>query len=152
MDNQNIKSTFSPKSDLVLAEMMKKNNLEGGSVGFLLEKITMFFSRAELSEKEVISSIQKELGVSLKTAGQIAAEIKKILIPTLWNNLSQKEKDSLLHTKKAEEPEKTEDISPQKIAMPSDTKNNFDYKPPKKSMPPVNKKSDGPNKYREPIE
>jgi len=97
---QNIGSTFSPKSDLVRAEIMKKNNMEGSSTGFLLEKITMFFSRAEISEKEAITSIQKELGISQKVAGQIMVEIKNTLIPTLWNNLSQKDRESLSHIKK----------------------------------------------------
>ncbi len=156
MDNKNIKSTFSPKSDLVLAEIMKKNNLEGSSVSFLLEKITMFFSRAEISEKEMISSIQKEASVSQKVAGQIAAEIKNTLIPTLWNNLSQKDRESLLHTKQ-EVVEEIEETLPKKIPASSDIKNNFDTEPPKKTVPPVsaptvNKKSDGPDKYREPIE
>ncbi|MDP3882782.1 MAG: hypothetical protein Q8Q48_01870 [Candidatus Staskawiczbacteria bacterium] len=114
MDNQNIKSTFSPKSDLALAEMMKKYNLGGSPVEFSLEKITMFFSRAEISEKEMINSIQKEVGVSQKIAGQIATEIKNTLIPTLWNNLSEKEKESLLHVKK-EVAEETEEIVPEKI-------------------------------------
>lgn len=149
MGNQNIKSTFSPKSDLVLAEMMKKNNLEGNSVGFVLEKITMFFSRAEISEKETINSVQKELGVSKKTAEAIAVEIKDALVPTLWNNLPQEEKESLLHTKKLEELEK---IPTQEIPISSDSKKIFNFEPPKKSPPPVNKKTDGPDKYRETIE
>lgn len=144
MDDQNIKSTFSPKSDLTLAEIMKKNNLEGASVGFLLEKITMFFSRAEISEKEMTSLIQKETGVSQKIAAQIALEIKNTLIPTLWNNLSQEEKESLLHEKKVvvEETEETPKMA-------------FSLEPPKKSAPPtstVNKISDGPDSYRESIE
>jgi|SRR3989344_1439977 len=156
MDNQNIKSTFSPKSDLVLAKIMKKNNLEGSSVEFLLEKITMFFSRAEISEKEMINSIQKEVGVSQKIAGQIATEIKNTLIPTLWNKLSEKEKESLLHIKK-EVVEATEETLPQKIPASSDIKNDFGDEPPKKSVPPpsvptVNKKYKEPDKYKEPIE
>jgi len=157
---QNIGSTFSPKSDLVRAEIMKKNNMEGSSTGFLLEKITMFFSRAEISEKEAITSIQKELGISQKVAGQIMVEIKNTLIPTLWNNLSQKDRESLSHIKNevaTEGAEETEETLPKKIPTSSDIKNNLDVEPPKKSVPPssvpaVNRKSDGPDKYREPIE
>lgn len=139
MNDRNIRSTFSPKSDLALAGIMKKNNLEGSSIGFLLEKITMFFSRAEISEKEMISSIQKEIGISPKMASQIATEIKNTLIPTLWNNLSPEEKESLLHGKKV----KVGDVLSREKTMPSNAKKDFDYEPPKKSG--------GPDKYRESI-
>ena len=141
MDNQNIKSTFSPRSDLVLTEIMRKNNLEGGSVGFLLEKITMFFSRAEISEQEMISSIQKEVGVSQKIAEQMATEIKNRIIPTLWNNLSEKDREFLMHEKKpaVEAPEEiVQEKTPTKSAPPAST-------------PTINKKSSGPDRYREPI-
>lgn len=105
MENLNIISTFSPKSDLILSGIIKKYNLQKNFADFFLVKITMFFSRSEISEKEAISSIQKELAVSKKIAEQIMTDIKNAIIPTLWNNLSPEEKDILLHTKNVEEQE-----------------------------------------------
>ena len=127
---------------------------------YLIEKLTMFFSRSEISEKELIDSIQKELGVPQKTAKQIAEEIKNTLIPTLWNNLSQKDRGSLLYTKKQEEkPKEIKKTTSEKLPMSSDIENNLrlESELPKKSVPPlsaltINKKSDGPDRYRESIE
>jgi len=156
MDNQNIKSTFSPKSDLALAEIIKKYNLNNIDVKFLIEKLTMFFSRKEISDEEMTNSIQKESGVSQEVAEQIALEIKNTLIPTLWNNLSQKDKESLLHTRK-QTVEETEEIMPENIPMAPDIKKRLNNKSPKKStseplIPTVYKKSSKTDKYREPTE
>ena len=161
MDSQNIKSTFSPKSDLALSEIMKKNKLQGSSVEFLLEKITMFFSRGEISEKKMVDSVRKETRVPQKIAVEIATEIKNNIIPTLWNNLSEEEKEKLLHQKiqkkkpsvglnaeKKEAPRATKmklsNQAPQKI-------NSSNNKLPPKKSPPVNKISK-PDSYRESIE
>jgi hypothetical protein len=74
----------------------------------------------------------------------------------LWNNLSEKDKESLLHEKKVAV-EETEKIVPKKIPASTDIKNNLDEEPSKKSatmssVPTINKKSDGSDRYREPIE
>lgn len=96
MDTQNIASTFSSKSDLILADIMKKNNIKGDVAEILLTKFTMFFSRGEISEKGLIDSIQKELNTAPRMAEQIAAEIKNKLVPTLWDKMPKEERDSLL--------------------------------------------------------
>jgi len=100
MDLQNISSTFSPKSDLTLAEIMKKNNLDGNDIAeMILTKITMSFSREEISEKEMVDFIQKEVKISQQAAEQIAKEIRNNLIPTLWDKMPKEERDVLLRKK-----------------------------------------------------
>src|SRR3989338_5848137 len=98
MDFENISSTFSPKSDLILAGIMKKNNLgERGDIAeLILTKITMLFSRTEISEKEMIDSIQKELNLSQQTAKQIINELINDAIPTLWDKMPQEEREALI--------------------------------------------------------
>lgn len=98
MNTQNISSTFSSKSDIILSDIMKKNNLKGDIAEILLTKFTMFFSRGEITEKELIDSIQKEINVPPQTAKQIAVEIKSNLIPTLWDKMPKEERESLLAT------------------------------------------------------
>jgi hypothetical protein len=111
---QNISSTFSTKSDLILSEIMKKNNLNGEVAEILLTKFTMFFSRGEISEKEMIDSIQKEIEVSQKTAEQIVEEIKNNLIPTLWDKMLQGGEKSVINDKKIEK----KDYAFEKIKKP----------------------------------
>jgi len=163
MDDQNIKSTFSPKSDLVLSEIMEKNKLQGRSVEFLLEKITMFFSRGEISEKKMVDSVRKETGVPQKIALQIVTEIKNNIIPTLWNNLPEEEKEKLLHQKmpgKTPSP-KLDTEKSEKKGVPKNPKiephnqvvqkRRLSNKLPPKKSPSLNKISK-PDSYREPIE
>ena len=189
MDLQNISSTFSPKSDLLLSEIMKKNNLDGNDIAeIILTKITMLYSREEISEKETVDFIQKEVKVSQQVAEQIAEKIKNNLIPTLWDKMPKEERDALLRkregaplpvTKKpdfpnVEENEKflnknkppitskepldtTQDDNIKKPIKKFQTPEKESYsednsKIPKKSAQPKMPKSDGPDKYREPVE
>jgi hypothetical protein len=152
MDDQNINSTFSGKSDIVLAEIMKKNNLEGRTVKLLLTKLTMFFSRDEISEKEVASSLQKEANISQEVADKITAEIKNRLIPTLWDRLPPEEKEKLLsQIPKMKESDDEETELPKTKPQP-EIKKTFAEAPPQKRASPVTKKSEESDRYREAIE
>ena len=97
MDLKNINSTFSFKSDTVLADIMQKNNLDGSEAQIILTKITMMFSRGEILEQEMIGLIQKEVNVSPQAAQQMAKEIQEKLIPTLWDKMPSAERDALLN-------------------------------------------------------
>ncbi|MGA2417723.1 MAG: hypothetical protein ABSF55_00555 [Candidatus Staskawiczbacteria bacterium] len=182
MDTNNISSTFTDKSDAILAEIMKKNNLEGGInnlddifINLVLTKFTMYFSRKEISEKEFVASIQKEINIPQQTAEQIVKEIINNLIPTLGKYSEEKNPaDNAGQIKRGVGEEKDLDLFP-KIKPPSGTDKNkpdFEVPIPKKEpggrttqnsekikKPEENKYSSpkprqktGPDNYREPIE
>jgi len=101
MDLQNINSTFSPKSDLILTDLMKRYSLgEPGDLSeLILTKLTMSLSNKEITENENVRLLREELNLSQQIAEQITEEIKNNLIPTLWDKMSEKEKESLLEDK-----------------------------------------------------
>jgi hypothetical protein len=101
---KNIASTFSPKSDLILTELMKKHDLgERGDIAeLILTKYTMFFSRGEISEIDMINSIQKDLNLPPEKAKQISTELITKIIPTLWDKMPKEERDALLNKKEKE--------------------------------------------------
>lgn len=174
MDFQNIGSTFSSKSDLILSEILEKYNLgEPGDISELvLTKLTMLFSRGEILEKELIETIQKEVNVSQKTAAEIAKEIINNLIPTLWDKMSEKDKSALLGEKTENQEEnplpvvkKPEFINVEQnaeaenknkmqknINKPIEISEKEKSKLPKKPITSQAPKPSGPDNYREPIE
>jgi len=163
MDTKPIASTFSPKSDIKLTQIMEKYNLHGRDVNFVLTKLTMFFSRGEITEKELINFLQKEINVSPQTAEQISKEIKNNLIPTLWDKMPEEEKESLLHQKIETANNLNEDEEKNEVSDPNKDfhKNNpppkkiKDFETIEKIAPQENKKpiqKTSPDNYREPIE
>jgi len=165
MELKNISSTFSSKTDALLSEIIQKNNLNEDETTLQLTAITMFFSRNEISESQMLDLIQKEIKVSPQTAEQIAKEIKEKLIPTLWNKMPETEKNLLLYgnkvkTEETKKIEKTDtDIFP-KVEMPVPKgKNKFTLKKIEKisasggeKQAPQIKPRTEPDSYREPIE
>lgn len=95
-----IASTFSPKSDLILNNILKKYNLgePGDASELILTKLTMKFSRGEITEKDIAESIQTELRLTSQNSQQITQELKNI-IPTLWDKMPKEERDVLLNEK-----------------------------------------------------
>ena len=102
MELNNIGSTFSFKSDITLSEIIKKNNLDETETTLLLTAITMYFSRNEISEKDMIDLIEKEIHIPRQTAEQIAKDLKEKVIPTLWNKMPEAERERLLNGEKKE--------------------------------------------------
>lgn len=175
MELKNIGSTFSSKTDALLSEIIQKNNLNEDETTLLLTAITMFFSRQEISEKEMVDLIQKEVNIPPQAAEQIAKEIREKLIPTLWDKMPKEERDALLNKKietnnnlnKSEE--KTDfDIFPkvkpmEKVNEPEIPAPTPKTKPkprgrsrlPKKNLEEIKSPAQqrtGPDSYREPIE
>lgn len=161
MNFENIASTFSTKSDLILAEIMKRYNLgePGDLAELVLTKLTMSFSREEVSKKEVASFVQKELNLPQQTAEQITEELINKIIPTLWNKMPKKEggEEILPKTQPLSGIKKSINVSKalnKKINKPTPPPVKKRKIIKKKSVLPQNpqKKSNKKDSYREPIE
>lgn len=148
MDFQNIGSTFSSKSDLILSEIIKKNNLNEDAAIIPLTAVIMYFSRNEISSAQMIDIIKKEFNISQQAAQQIAKEMQEKIIPTLWNYAPVNEKTR---------PEAVEAVVPvpqepkQEIVKPKRAKKVI---PEISPVPPAVEKprqSSGPDRYREPL-
>lgn len=177
MDTKPIASTFSEKSDSILAEIMQKNKLAGSDITIIFTRITMSFSRGEIDEGQMIDSIQKETNVSAQAAQQIAVEIKNRLISTLWDKMSEEEKESLLSNKNSNSVLPKNETAPAfinikdnkkllekergnipppikqtkgKSTLPKKTKAPIEIEP--EEVIPQSKQLKGPDSYREPIE
>jgi hypothetical protein len=94
--SQNIGSTFSEKSDKILAEIMERYKLEEtleeerqkekeGKIynEVLLTMLSMAFLRKKISENDILNNIKQEIGVPQQTALEISRDIIKNLIPTI---------------------------------------------------------------------
>ncbi len=62
----------------------------------------MYFSRKEITEKNMIDLIEKEVHIPKQIAEQIAKDIKEKIIPTLWNKMPETEREKLLNNNKKE--------------------------------------------------
>lgn len=87
---------FSEKADMVLEDIIKKYNLGENddeiikrlsehkpSSIVIIDEITKNFVQQNLSEKDLITALQKDLGVSQQTAKKMSEDIKNNLVPLL---------------------------------------------------------------------
>jgi len=180
---QNISSTFTLKSDAILSDIMSKYGLEeseeemirklrGGIMDneLTLTKLTMYFSRKEISKEELVGRIQKEVNVPGQKAEKIADEIINKLVPTLGKHLEYEgEKKpvplAIANNEKITTEEKSSfrlektPITDDSPAPKSQKRTDWLAGTPAKRTAPIIKESlpqtkqpRGPDNYREPIE
>jgi len=160
MNSINNQKIYFPKSTEVISEILKKNGL-GETLEEAVEKIVQKkncrlnivydasrdFIEKNISEKDFILSLQKQLETSDKTAENIAKDVKEKLFPlaekvTIGEQLPENE-DLDEDVPVAEKPISEQKIREKKIKTIEPI--------PKETVPKVIQKM-GPDSYREPIE
>lgn len=101
MDKQkNIRIIFTEKSDSALEELIKKFGLEknyeqtGKSAITIISPLIKDCAREEISEKNLVNSLKKDLEVSQPTAEQIAKEILENIVPFMVKAPEERFEDS----------------------------------------------------------
>lgn len=95
-EQKNLRIIFTKEADLILFDIIKKYNLKESdeetlknlregkfSKVVIIDHLAKNFAKEKISEKDLISSLQKDLEVSQQTAKKITEDIKNNLIPLL---------------------------------------------------------------------
>jgi hypothetical protein len=177
-EQNNIRVIFTDKADALLSDVLKKYNLQDSIVE--ANQLIKKFARGDISEKDLINSLQSELKTSQQTAEKLSGEVIKSIVPLLIKAPEEKFDDPIFReeiSKKvfSEQPKNANAAVSERIDVKNLPKINVKEvnvdevvekpettaQPPKKAKRPISslkqsipqiKQTSGPDSYREPIE